>query len=1287
MPVPEDKLRLGGMALRNGLLVHGPTHWAAAVRTKQGDVKVASGSKPRVHAVDDIPGLRGLARLGEAFAVIPLVKKGLPEAKLAFENPSVLGVAAGASIAGTLLRRRSPGVTGEMASALIALAPALFALRGGELAAYHGVEHKAIAAYERDDEDAADAEKEHERCGSHLMAPMLAANLAGTLLLKRAVERPNPLAGGAVALASTAAAVEVFAWTERHADSPVTHALKRPGYELQRLIGTREPDERQLEVGRAAWPRSCASREIGSRPRASTPPAARRYLVAMDWWDHFSTNLLTWGPMVFMGLIVFFLWRTMKLMPKTKPQEIKPDSVGSIKWDEVAGADEAKAELQEVVDFLREPKRFRELGAKVPKGILLHGPPGTGKTLLAKAVANESGAQFFAQSASSFVEMFAGLGSARIRRLFNEARKHPRAIVFIDEIDAVGAQRGSDNNSEREQTLNQLLVEMDGFATTGELVVIAASNLLEKLDPALLRPGRFDRQILVSPPDVVGREAILRVHTRTKPLKAVDLGDDRAPDGGPDRRRPGQHRQRGRDRRRRARGGGAVVQADFENALERVVAGMQSRKALTEHERRVIAYHESGHALCSELLPGVDRTHRISIVPRGQALGYTLHFPDEDRYLKNALGADGPDGRAARRPRGRGARLRLDHDRRVGDLKRVADISRAMIHEWAMGTSVSALQLASEGGAVSDRTRELRDAEQQHLADEALRRAMTPDHRPPRAARPARRRAAAPGGARARGHRADHGRRGRPAQRVGTPARRGHRDVPEAGRASARLEDHDPEPAGADRLQQLRRGRRAADVDADAEPALRRLPAQLADPPREEVRDRVRVLDQRAADRDRHAAVDELGIAPAAEVEPPGRVADDGRAPVVVDAADRHLQPAPRSAPDVADQQQPAAQRPVQRRRQHAPDDRVAARNTASGGCTRSTAGLARSGTTSSKALARALTRSRPASRNSPSQLISVPGGSVTETTRPSWCCTARWRSTRWVRSPQARRTSASREPAGRITTSRSPSVASAAPIPEPPPNAPVQATITCHAAAGEDLDVVDDHADAQRAPGQRRAGGAERVGQRPEARLQRLRPARGHRGEAGAGDVHERPAVREPAELERAQLGPRHRPARPLRAGRPGSPWARAKSLAVPVGITASGTPRRPASSATEPIVPSPPATAIRSGPHASTCARSSCSQPKTSAPPSAAASGAGSRPPPEARLATRAIRTLRRGYTRQPCSAASTTSGSRSPTSSRRSSSTPAPTACRSCIARRSPSRASRPCCSTSARATWSC
>jgi uncharacterized protein YqhQ len=270
MPVSEGKLRLGGMALRNGLLVHGPTHWAAAVRTQTGEVKAASGPKPRLQAADKLPGVRGIARLAEAFAVIPLVKRGLPQAKLPFESPAVVGVAAGASLAGALLRRRAPSAAGEAGAALVSLAPALFALRGGELAAYHGVEHKAIAAYEAPEEaDAAAAAKEHDRCGSHLVTPMLAANLTGTLLLRKVIERPGPLAGAGVALAATAAAVEVFAWSERHAASPVARALKRPGFELQRAIGTREPDERQLEVGRAALAEILrVEGQMGSSPQA-----------------------------------------------------------------------------------------------------------------------------------------------------------------------------------------------------------------------------------------------------------------------------------------------------------------------------------------------------------------------------------------------------------------------------------------------------------------------------------------------------------------------------------------------------------------------------------------------------------------------------------------------------------------------------------------------------------------------------------------------------------------------------------------------------------------------------------------------------------------------------------------------------------------------------------------------------------------------------------------------------------------------------------------------------------
>jgi cell division protease FtsH len=459
-------------------------------------------------------------------------------------------------------------------------------------------------------------------------------------------------------------------------------------------------------------------------PEAAAPPPPPPAIPdAPAWydWDNLSNLILMWAPVIFMGLLVFLIWRTMRLMPRTKPAEIKASSKSAVKWDDVAGADEAKAELQEVVDFLRDPGRFKELGAKVPKGIMLHGPPGTGKTLLAKAVAGESGAHFFSQSAASFVEMFAGLGAARIRRLFAEARKHQPAILFIDEIDAVGGQRGSDNNSEREQTLNQLLVEMDGFDDRGQLVVIAASNLLEKLDAALLRPGRFDRQILVTPPDVGGRQDVLGVHTKDKPLgpdvSLETVARQTAGLAGADLANICNEAAIFAARKKRPH----LTQADFDAAVERVIAGMQSRRALNDHERRVVAYHEAGHALCAELLPGVNKVHKISIVPRGKALGYTLNLPEEDRYLKTReelinwmtvlLG-----GRVAEEIVF-GAMTTGASD----DLNKVAEISRAMVHQYAMGTSLSSLQVAAEGGAVSDRTRQLRDEEQQHLADEAHR--------------------------------------------------------------------------------------------------------------------------------------------------------------------------------------------------------------------------------------------------------------------------------------------------------------------------------------------------------------------------------------------------------------------------------------------------------------------------------------------------------------------------------------------------------------------------------------
>src|SRR6476646_7302796 len=250
-------------------------------------------------------------------------------------------------------------------------------------------------------------------------------------------------------------------------------------------------------------------------------------VVAFDFGHFMSDFALTWLPVLFfllMCAVVYLLWRTVKLMPRVKPMEITPGSESSVTWRDVAGLDEAKEELQEIVDFLRDPARFESLGARVPKGILFHGPPGTGKTLAAKAVAHESGANFYSASASSFVEMFAGLGAARIRKLFDEARKNAPAIVFLDELDAVGAQRsGHGFNREQDQTLNQLLVELDGFENARQVVVMGASNRIQDLDPALLRPGRFDRQMLVPPPDLSGREAILRVHTRNKPLSLTDI--------------------------------------------------------------------------------------------------------------------------------------------------------------------------------------------------------------------------------------------------------------------------------------------------------------------------------------------------------------------------------------------------------------------------------------------------------------------------------------------------------------------------------------------------------------------------------------------------------------------------------------------------------------------------------------------------------------------------------------------------------------------------------------------
>src|SRR5437763_8083213 len=345
----------------------------------------------------------------------------------------------------------------------------------------------------------------------------------------------------------------------------------------------------------------------------------------------------TWLPLAFFAILVltaWLLWKTVGMMPRTRPTTVSARSKSQTTWADVAGVDEVREELMEVVEFLRDPKRFERLGAKVPKGLLLYGPPGTGKTLLAKAVAQESGANFYSASASSFVEMFAGLGAARIRKLFQEARKHAPAIVFIDELDAVGAQRtGHGFNREQDQTLNQLLVELDGFEGAQQVVVMGASNRIQDLDQALLRPGRFDRQMLVPPPDLKGRIAIFAVHTRGKPLASgVDLGQiARQTSGLTGAELANICNEAAIFAGRRS--DVYLSQADFDAALERVVAGLQQKKVLTEKERRILSYHEAGHALMAHLMGAAMELQKVTIVSSGDALGYALYLVEEARYL------------------------------------------------------------------------------------------------------------------------------------------------------------------------------------------------------------------------------------------------------------------------------------------------------------------------------------------------------------------------------------------------------------------------------------------------------------------------------------------------------------------------------------------------------------------------------------------------------------------------------------------------------------------------------
>src|SRR5580765_3759221 len=437
--------------------------------------------------------------------------------------------------------------------------------------------------------------------------------------------------------------------------------------------------------------------------------------------QHFASD---WLPLVFVLVLIVTVWLLWKLagsMPRTKPQNMATKGSSTTTWADVAGVEEVRAELEEVVDFLRDPERFERLGARVPKGLLLYGPPGTGKTLLAKAVAHESGANFYSASAASFVEMFAGLGAARIRKLFAEARKNAPAIIFIDELDAVGAQRtGHGFNREQDQTLNQLLVELDGFEGAEQVVVMGASNRIQDLDPALLRPGRFDRQMLVPPPDLAGREAILRVHTRGKPLNLddVDLSVVARQTSGLTGAELANICNEAAIKAGR-RGDLAIAQADFDWALERVVAGLQQRKVLTEKERRILAFHEGGHALMAHLMGSVMELQKVTIVSRGNALGYAFYLPEEDRYLhtKEEL-VDRMIVALAGRAAEEVVFGRVTNGA-ANDLEKVTEIARAMVFEWGMSETFSSRTMRADNYALSEATKRVRDEEQAHLTDGA----------------------------------------------------------------------------------------------------------------------------------------------------------------------------------------------------------------------------------------------------------------------------------------------------------------------------------------------------------------------------------------------------------------------------------------------------------------------------------------------------------------------------------------------------------------------------------------
>ena len=420
----------------------------------------------------------------------------------------------------------------------------------------------------------------------------------------------------------------------------------------------------------------------------------------------------SWVSMIFpivativMGILLFIMFRQMagsngKAMNFGKNKAKLMTNV-KVRFSDVAGAEEEKEELQEVVEFLKNPKKFSELGARIPKGVLLVGPPGTGKTLFAKAVAGEAGVPFFSMSGSDFVEMFVGTGAARVRDLFAEAEKNMPCIVFIDEIDAVGRQRGAGlggGNDEREQTLNQLLVQMDGFEKNEGIIIMAATNRADVLDPALLRPGRFDRQIYVNIPDVKGREEIFKVHSRNKPLgpdvSFKVLARMTSGFSGADIENLLNEAAILAARANRR----VIIKEDILEGINKVIAGPQKKsRTITETDKRITAYHEAGHAIVARVLPGCDEVQEVSIIPRGMAAGYTLTRPvnDDSHVTKNKL-----NDMVSMMLGGRAAEQIVIHDISTGasnDIERASGIARKMVTEWGMSEKLGNMFLGGSG--------------------------------------------------------------------------------------------------------------------------------------------------------------------------------------------------------------------------------------------------------------------------------------------------------------------------------------------------------------------------------------------------------------------------------------------------------------------------------------------------------------------------------------------------------------------------------------------------------------